>query len=396
MIKSINDINCKDKKCLIRVDFNVPLNDSVEITDDNRIIQSMKTIQKVLDDGGIAILMSHLGRPKGEKDIKYSLKPVADYLSKTHHTIFVDDCIGENVKNEINKANAGEIVLLENLRFYNEEEANDTNFSKQLSELADIYINDAFGTAHRAHSSTAGITEFMPERYMGYLIERELDFLGHSITNPIRPFTSIIGGAKISGKIDVIDHLIGKCEYILIGGGMMFTFLQAQGYDVGKSLVEKDKIGLAKEILKKAEESDTKLVLPIDTKLADAFDNNANTLTLSISEILPNYMGLDIGPKTINLFKNFIKHSKTILWNGPMGVFEFSNFCDGTFELAKALAEATKNGAISIVGGGDSVAAINICGLENDMSHISTGGGASLEFLEGKTLPGISALEIYV
>lgn len=396
MIKSLDSFNFKNQKCLIRVDFNVPINESGEITDDNRIRQSMKTINKVISDGGIPILMSHLGRPKGEKNQKYSLKPVADYLSKTNSTIFLDDCIGEKVKEEIGKAKPGDIVLLENLRFYNEEEANDQTFSKQLSELGDVYINDAFGTAHRAHSSTEGITKFMKNRFMGYLIEKELDFLGHSIANPVKPFTAIIGGAKISGKIDVIENLIGKCDYILVGGGMMFTFLYAQGYNIGNSIIEKDKIGLAKEILKKAEDSETKLVLPIDTKLAASFDNNANAIVTSVSDILGDYMGLDIGPKTINLFKNFIKHSKTVLWNGPMGVFEFSNFSEGTFELAKSLAEATKNGATTIVGGGDSAAAISTIGLDDEISHISTGGGASLEFLEGKTLPGISALEIYV
>lgn len=396
MITSIDKFDCKGKKCLVRVDFNVPLNDKNEITDDIRIVQSLKTIDKILNDGGLPILMSHLGRPKGERNEKYSLKPVADYLSKKYKVVFVDDCIGEKVKESISNSPNGAIVLLENLRFYKEEEANDEEFSKELASLADVYVNDAFGTAHRAHASTVGVTRFLKNRFMGYLIEKELDFLGKHIKNPELPFTAIIGGAKVSGKIDVIDNLIGKCNYILIGGGMMFTFYVAQGIKVGKSLVERDKIGLAKELLKKAESSQTKLVLPIDTKLAYSFENDAVSMTTSISDINEEYMGLDIGPKTINLYKNYIKHSKTILWNGPMGVFEFPNFSDGTFELANEMADVTSKGAITIVGGGDSSAAVSMCGLDDKLSHISTGGGASLEYLEGKTLPGILALEVFV
>lgn len=396
MITSIDKFNCKDKKCLIRVDFNVPLNEKKEITDDNRIVQSLKTIEKVLSDGGLPILMSHLGRPDGQRNEKYSLKPVADYLSKKYNVVFVDDCIGDKVKNQIENAPVNSIVLLENLRFYKEEEANDEEFSKELASLADVYINDAFGTAHRAHASTAGVAKHLKQRYMGYLIEKELKFLGDNISNPQTPFTAIIGGAKVSGKIDVIENLLGKCDYILIGGGMMFTFFAAQGLKVGKSLVEKEKIGLAKELLRKAEDSSTKLVLPIDTKLAYSFDNDAISMVTSINDINQEYMGLDIGPKTILIYKNYIKHSKTILWNGPMGVFEFANYSDGTFELAKEMAEATSNGTVTIVGGGDSAAAVSICGLEDKLSHISTGGGASLEYLEGKTLPGIQALEVYI
>lgn len=396
MITSIDKYNCKDQKCLIRVDFNVPLNDNNEITDDNRIRQSLQTINKVLDDGGLPILISHLGRPKGEKNPKYSLKPVADYLSKDYNIIFVDDCIGNKVSEAIESAPKNTIILLENLRFYNEEEANDENFSKELASNVDIFINDAFGTAHRAHASTESVTKFLKKRFMGYLIEKELKFLGENISNPNKPFTAIIGGAKVSGKIDVIDNLLGKCDYILIGGGMMFTFYAAQGLKVGKSPVEREKIGLAKELIKKAENSTTKLVLPIDTKLAYSFDNDAVTMISSINDINEEYMGLDIGPKTIQLYKNYIKHSKTILWNGPMGVFEFSNFSDGTFELAKELAEVTSTGAVTIVGGGDSAAAVSQCGLDDKLSHISTGGGASLEYLEGKVLPGIQALEVYI
>ncbi len=396
MITSIDKFDCNEKKCLVRVDFNVPLNDKNEITDDIRIVQSLKTIDKILKDGGLPILMSHLGRPKGERNEKYSLKPVAEYLSKKYNLIFVDDCIGEKVKESISNSPKGAIVLLENLRFYKEEEANDEEFSQSLASLADIYVNDAFGTAHRAHASTVGVTRFLKNRFMGYLIEKELDFLGKHIKNPEPPFTAIIGGAKVSGKIDVIDNLIGKCNYILIGVGMMFTFFVAQGMKVGKSLVERDKIGLAKELLKKAENSQTKLVLPIDTKLAYSFENDSVSMTTSISDINEEYMGLDIGPKTINLYKNYIKHSKTILWNGPMGVFEFSNFSDGTFELAKEMADVTLKGAITIVGGGDSAAAERMSGLDDKLSHVSTGGGASLEYLEGKTLPGILALEVFV
>lgn len=394
MIKSISELNAKNLRCLVRVDFNVPINSAGIITDDTRIIQSLPTIKKIIEDKGIAILMSHLGRPAGEKNVKYSLKPVADYLSKTFKVKFLDDCIGDNIKREIETTEVGKIVLLENLRFYKEEEENDEEFSKKLSKLGDIYINDAFGTAHRAHSSTAGVAKYFKKRYMGYLIEKELNFLGDKVNNAEKPFTSIIGGAKISGKIDVIDSMIGGCDYILIGGGMMFTFLAAQGYEVGKSLVEKDKLNLAKELLEKADESPSKIVLPIDTKATLEYSDNPDFIIYPMNDIHKDYMGLDIGPKTIHLFKNFIKHSKTILWNGPMGVFEFSNYTDGTNELAKALAEATKNGATTIVGGGDSVSAISNIGLQDSITHISTGGGASLEFLEGKELPGIKALEI--
>ncbi len=394
MIKSISDFNSKNKKCLVRVDFNVPIDSEGIITDDTRIVQSLPTVDKIIKNNGVAILMSHLGRPNGEKNLKYTLKPVADYLSRDYKIKFLDDCIGEKVINEINNAEQGSVILLENLRFYKEEEENDNEFSKKLSKLADVYINDAFGTAHRAHSSTEGVAKYFTERYVGFLIEKELKFLGEKVKSPEKPFSAIIGGAKISGKIDVIENLIGSCDYILIGGGMMFTFLAAQGFEVGKSLVENDKIPLAKELLRKADESFTKIVLPIDTKASLDYSDNPNYIICSMNDIHKDYIGLDIGPKTIHLFKNFIKHSKTILWNGPMGVFEFDNFAEGTKELAKAMAEATRNGAITIVGGGDSVAAINKFGLQNEISHISTGGGASLEFLEGKILPGIKALEI--
>ncbi|HED07003.1 MAG TPA: phosphoglycerate kinase [Ignavibacteria bacterium] len=391
---SIDDIELKDKRVLVRVDFNVPLDENRNITDDKRITASLPTINKIIKDGGKAILMSHLGRPKGERKPEFSLEPVVKRLSEllNKEIIFSNDCIGDDTKLLINNMQPSDVILLENLRFHKEEEQNDPGFAKALSEFGDIYVNDAFGTAHRAHASTEGITKFISPCVAGYLMEKELDYLGSKLENPGRPYCAILGGVKISGKIDVIKNLLGKVDTLLIGGGMAFTFFKAQGKEIGTSILEKDKIDLAKEILKSIENSSTKLFLPIDVVTADKFSNESAFQTVTAENIPPTQMGLDIGPETVKLFSQQIIGSKTIVWNGPMGVFEFKNFANGTFSVANALKEATDNGSITIVGGGDSAAAIKEAGLEDNVSHVSTGGGASLEFLEGKLLPGVEAL----
>ncbi len=391
---SIDDIELKDKRVLVRVDFNVPLDENRNITDDKRITASLPTINKIIKDGGKAILMSHLGRPKGERKPEFSLEPVVKRLSEllNKEIIFSNDCIGDDTKLLINNMQPSDVILLENLRFHKEEEQNDPGFAKVLSEFGDIYVNDAFGTAHRAHASTEGITKFISPCVAGYLMEKELDYLGSKLENPGRPYCAILGGVKISGKIDVIKNLLGKVDTLLIGGGMAFTFFKAQGKEIGTSILEKDKIDLAKEILKSIENSSTKLFLPIDVVTADKFSNESAFQTVTAENIPPTQMGLDIGPETVKLFSQQIIGSKTIVWNGPMGVFEFKNFANGTFSVANALKEATDNGSITIVGGGDSAAAIKEAGLEDNVSHVSTGGGASLEFLEGKLLPGVEAL----
>ncbi len=391
---SIDDIELKDKRVLVRVDFNVPLDENRNITDDKRITASLPTINKIIKDGGKAILMSHLGRPKGERKPEFSLEPVVKRLSEllNKEIIFSNDCIGDDTKLLINNMQPSDVILLENLRFHKEEEQNDPGFAKVLSEFGDIYVNDAFGTAHRAHASTEGITKFIAPCVAGYLMEKELDYLGSKLENPGRPYCAILGGVKISGKIDVIKNLLGKVDTLLIGGGMAFTFFKAQGKEIGTSILEKDKIDLAKEILKSIENSSTKLFLPIDVVTADKFSNESAFQIVTAENIPPTQMGLDIGPETVKLFSQQIIGSKTIVWNGPMGVFEFKNFANGTFSVANALKEATDNGSITIVGGGDSAAAIKEAGLEDNVSHVSTGGGASLEFLEGKLLPGVEAL----
>jgi phosphoglycerate kinase len=395
MIKSIYDVVLTDKKVLVRVDFNVPFDDNKNITDDTRIVESLPTIDKIIDDQGIPILMSHLGRPKGERNEKYSLKPVAEYLSNKfgYNVHFADDCIGESAKKAIESAEQGDIVLLENLRFHKEEEANDPAFSKSLAELGDAYVNDAFGSAHRAHSSTAGITDFISEKYAGKLMLDELEYLGKALNSPIKPFVAIIGGSKISGKIDVIKNLMDKCNTIIIGGGMMFTFYKAKGYNIGKSILEADKVDLAKELISLAHSKGVNLLLPSDVVIADSFSNDATFKTVKAKEIPDEWIGMDIGTESILTFSNAIYDAKIVVWNGPMGVFEMSNFAGGTFAIAKALAEVTDRGAITVVGGGDSVSAIKHMGYSKKVSHVSTGGGASLEFLEGKTLPGVKALE---
>jgi len=390
----IEDLNLKGKKVLIRVDFNVPLNENLEITDDIRITSALPTIKKVIADGGSAILMSHLGRPKGIADPKFSLKPVAKRLSEllNKEVKFANDSIGEEVKRLVASMKEGDVVLLENLRFHPEEKKNDPEFAKQLAELGDVYINDAFGSAHRAHASTEGVTKYFDQCAAGYLMKKELDYLGKAIANPVRPFTAILGGAKISGKIDVIQQLMNKVDNLIIGGGMAYTFYKAEGKEIGKSLLEEDKIELAGEILNKVKSSNVNFMLPVDVRIAAEFSNDSPSEVVPTNQIPADKMGLDIGTKTIELFKDVIIKSKTVVWNGPMGVFEFENFAKGTNAIAEALVEATENGAITIIGGGDSAAAIKKAGLADKVSHVSTGGGASLEFLEGKVLPGVAAL----
>ena len=391
---SIDDIELKGKRVLVRVDFNVPLDENQNITDDRRIVASLPTIKKIINEGGKTILMSHLGRPKGERKPEFSLEPVAKRLSEllNKNVIFSNDCIGDETKLLIDNLQPSEVLLLENLRFHKEEEENDPEFAKALAEWGDVYVNDAFGTAHRAHASTEGITKFIFPCVAGYLMKKEIDYLGSKLENPERPYCAILGGAKISGKIDVIKNLLGKVDTLIIGGGMAFTFFKAQGKEIGTSLLEEDKLDLAKEILNEIKNSSTKLFLPIDIVTADKFSNESAFQIVAADNMPPNQMGLDIGPESIKIFSEQIINSKTIVWNGPMGVFEFKNFSNGTFSVANVLKEATINGSITIVGGGDSAAAIKEAGLEESVSHVSTGGGASLEFLEGKLLPGVEAL----
>jgi len=391
---SIENVDLKNKRVLVRVDFNVPLDENLQITDDIRITSSLPTIKKIISEGGKAILMSHLGRPKGKVNLKYSLKPAAERLGKLigKEVKLAPDCIGEEVKALVNKMNSGDVLMLENLRFHEEEEKNDESFAKKLSELGDVYVNDAFGSAHRAHASTEGVTKFIKSCASGYLMQKELKYLGAAIANPKRPFCAVLGGAKISGKIDVISNLLGKVDTLLIGGGMAFTFLKAQGKEIGKSLLEEEKIDLAKEVLEKVKNSKVKFLLPVDFIVADEFKNESPSMIVKADAIPSDKMGLDIGPESIKLFKQELENSKTIVWNGPMGVFEMDNFAKGTFAIAQVLADVTSKNAITIVGGGDSAAAISKAGLDDKVSHVSTGGGASLEFLEGKVLPGVDAL----
>lgn len=385
------------KRVLVRVDFNVPVNEEGVITDDKRILESLPTIKAITDNGGRCILMSHLGRPKGEVNQKYSLSIVAEYLSNVLNfpVLFSDDCISENNIEVIDNMQDGDILLLENLRFYKEEEKNDPEFAKKLAAYGDIYVNDAFGTAHRAHASTEGVIHFIDKCAAGYLMEKELKYLSAAVSDPKRPLCAILGGSKISGKIDVLENLLGSANTILIGGGMMFTFYKAMGYNIGKSILEEDKVGLAKEIIEKAKSSNTKLLLPEDILMAEKFEQGSKTIELPSDGITSEYsdwIGVDIGSKTIKTYSNEILNSNTIVWNGPMGVFEIDDFSKGTMEVAKAMAEATSKGAVTIIGGGDSASAIAKAGLEKKITHVSTGGGASLEFLEGKKLPGIAAL----
>ncbi|MBK6915281.1 MAG: phosphoglycerate kinase [Ignavibacteriales bacterium] len=391
---SIDKVELNNKRVLVRVDFNVPQDDNLNITDDNRIVASLPTIKKIISSNGKAILMSHFGRPKGKVNPKYSLKPCAKRLGELldKEVKLAPDCIGEDVKAMVDAMKSGDVLLLENVRFHEEEEKNDANFSKQLASLGDVYINDAFGSAHRAHASTEGITKFIPICAAGYLMQKELDYLGNALSQPKRPYCAVLGGAKISGKIDVIMNLFDKVDTLIIGGGMAFTFFKAQGKKIGKSLLEEDKVELAKEVLQKASASKVKFLLPVDVVVASEFKNESPAFTVNVDNIPSDKMGLDIGAASAKLFTEELLKSKTIVWNGPMGVFEMDNFASGTFAIARTLAQATKNGAITVIGGGDSAAAISKAGLEDEVSHVSTGGGASLEFLEGKVLPGVAAL----
>lgn len=393
-MKTLNDFNFKNNKALIRVDFNVPLNDEFQVTDDTRIQAAKPTIIKILEDGGSCVLMSHLGRPKGKED-QFSLRHIADKVSEVIgvQVKFVSDCIGENVAEAVENLKSGEILLLENLRFYEEEKNGDVAFAEQLSQWGDVYVNDAFGTAHRAHASTAIIAQFFPEnKCFGSLLATEIESIDKVLNNSEKPVTAILGGAKVSSKIGIVENIIEKVDHIIIGGGMTFTFIKALGGTIGNSLVEDDKLQLALDILKLAEEKNTKIHLPVDALIADAFSNDANTQTVDTYEIPDGWMGLDVGPKTSENFAQVIAESKTILWNGPLGVFELENFSKGTIGLGNAIAEATANGAFSLVGGGDSVAAVKQFGFGEKVSYVSTGGGAMLEMLEGKTLPGIEAI----
>jgi len=387
---AIDSFNFAGKKAIIRVDFNVPLNDKFEITDDTRIRAAVPTIKKVLADGGAVILMSHLGRPKGEAKAEFSLKHIVAHLSATIglDVKFAPDCIGDEVKAMASDLKGGEVMLLENLRFHNEETKGDEGFAKQLAELADVYVNDAFGTAHRAHASTTIIAQFMDEKMAGYLLDKEIKFLGDTVANAEKPFVAIVGGAKVSGKLEVLKSLITKVDTILIGGGMAYTFLKAQGHEVGNSLVEADLVETAKQILVDAEKNGVNFMLPVDNLAADKFADDADIMEVGC-DIPEGRMALDVGPKTTAAYSAEIASAKTVVWNGPMGCFEMPNFSKGTFGVCQAVADAS---AVSIIGGGDSVAAVNQSGLADKMSHISTGGGASLEFLEGKELPGVKAI----
>jgi len=390
-ITYIDHIDLKGKRVFIRVDFNVPLSDK-KVSDDTRIKAALPTINYAIEKESKIILASHLGRPKGKIVNDMSLKPVADHLSSllNKKVNFVPDTIGEMVQNEISSLKEKDVILLENLRFYPGEEKNDPEFSKQLASLCDIYINDAFGAVHRAHASTVGMVRYVKEKGAGFLIKKELKYLGEALSNPKRPFVAMLGGAKVSDKIGVIENLLTKVDKLLIGGGMAYTFLKAQGVEIGNSLLETDKIGLAKNLLKKANQNGIEVLLPEDHLIAKKVDAKAETKAISNKEIPSGWMGVDIGEKTIEKFSFIIKEAKTVFWNGPMGIFEIEAFSRGTMMIAKALAESN---AISIVGGGDSVAAINKAKVAQKITHISTGGGASLEFLEGKKLPGIAILE---
>ena len=389
--KTVKDIDLKGKKVFVRCDFNVPMDENQNITDNTRIKAALPTIKYLLEQNCKIILASHLGRPKGEVKPEYSLKPVAKELSKLlgKEVIMANDVIGEDATTKAENLKEGEILLLENVRFHKEETDNDPEFAKKLASMAEIFVNDAFGTAHRAHASTTGIADYIPG-VSGFLIEKELKFLGNAVNNPERPFVAILGGAKVSDKIGVIDSLLDKVDTLMIGGGMAYTFFKAQGYNVGNSLCEVEKTGLALEAMEKAKEKGVKLVLPIDTKIGKEFKPDTESKTVAWTEIPDEWEGFDIGEKTIEMFKNELKNAKTVIWNGPLGLFEFDQFAIGTNEIAKTLAELD---ATTIIGGGDSAAAVEKAGLADKMTHISTGGGASLEFLEGKKLPGIECLQ---
>jgi len=395
-MNNLSHVTLRGKRVLVRVDFNVPLDEHYNITDDSRIVATLPTIKKIIADGGKAIIMSHLGRPKNGFEEKFSLKHTIQHLSRLlgKNVSFSSDCIGENTVADVAKMNNGDVLVLENLRFYSEEKKGNIGFANQLANLADVYVNDAFGTAHRTHASTAIIAQFFPkDKYFGYLLSSEIEHLEKALSNPERPFTAIIGGAKITGKIDVITSLLDNVDNLIIGGGMAYTFAKAMGGEIGKSLVEDKKVFLAKQLIEDAKKKGVTLLLPTDSVNADNFSNNANTNTSNILEINRDYMGLDIGEKSIIKFSETIKNSKTIIWNGPMGVFEMEKFEKGTKEIGEAICFATNKGAFSLVGGGDSVAAVKKFGFADRVSYISTGGGAMLEYLEGKPLPGVIAIQ---
>jgi len=389
--KSLTDIDVKGKRVFCRVDFNVPINDSGEISDDTRIQAALPTIRYLIEHGAKVILASHLGRPKGKADPAFSLCPVATHLSQLlgQQVIMAPDCIGENIRLLANQLNEGSIMLLENVRFHSGETDNDPAFATQLAVLGEIYVNDAFGTAHRAHASTEGVARLLQPAVAGFLMEKELQYLGGALAKPERPFVAILGGAKVSDKITVIENLLNKVDAILIGGGMAYTFLKAQGFEVGQSLVENDRIALAADLLNKAQKRGINFLLPTDHIVAEKFAADSLSTVAQNTDFPATGMGLDIGPDTIKTYQQQINSAKTVVWNGPMGVFEFDKFARGTFAIAEALAESN---CLSIIGGGDSVAAVNKAKLQDQMTHISTGGGASLEFLEGKDLPGVMAL----
>lgn len=394
-MKTIDDFNLKGKRALVRVDFNVPLNEAFEVTDDTRIRAAIPTIKAILEKGGSAILMSHLGRPKSGAEEKFSLKHVIPVLSEKLgiSVKFAPDCIGEEAFELSANLKPGEVLLLENLRFYGEEKKGDETFAKKLARHGDVYVNDAFGTAHRAHASTAVIARFVEEKMFGYVMKNELASLRKVLETPQRPFTAILGGAKVSGKIEVIDKMLDKADNIIIGGGMMFTFIKALGGKIGDSLVEEDLMETAKKAVAKAKEKGVRLLLPVDSVVADKFADDAETKETSVDNIPDGWMGLDIGSESSKKFESILLESKTILWNGPMGVFEMKSFEKGTVKMAESIAKATEAGAFSLVGGGDSVAAVNKYGFADKVSYVSTGGGAMLEFVEGKELPGVAAVE---
>lgn len=394
-MQNIETFDFRNKKALIRVDFNVPLNDKFEVTDTTRINAAVATIKKVLAGGGSVILVSHLGRPKGQKQDKFSLKHIVSAVSEKIGlpVKFAENCIGDVAQTAAKNLKNGEVLLLENLRFYNEETSGDPSFAKKLADLGDVYINDAFGTAHRAHASTAMVASFFDDKMFGYVIENELEAAQKVVENGERPFTAVMGGAKISDKILLIEKLLDKVDNLIIGGGMSYTFFKAMGGEVGSSLVEEDKLSLARTILDVAKKKNVNLCLPTDSIVSSAFSNDAEIGESENTSIEKGWMGLDIGPKAIEDFSNIIKKSKTIMWNGPMGVFEMSNFENGTKSVAQAIANATENGAYTLIGGGDSAAAINKFNFQDKVSYISTGGGALLEYLEGKELPGIKAIK---
>lgn len=394
-MKTISDFNFQGRKALVRVDFNVPLNVQLEVTDETRINAAIPTIKKILEDGGSVILMSHLGRPKSGPEDKFSLRHILPSLSAKLgvEVKFADDCVGDSARNASDGLQPGEVLLLENVRFYKEETAGDEAFAEKLASLGDIYVNDAFGTAHRAHASTTIAAKFFSDKCCGFVMQQELENAQKVLEKPERPFTAIMGGAKVSDKILIIEKLLDKVDNLIIGGGMSYTFFKAIGGQIGNSLVEEEKLELAKELISKAKEKGVDLQLPKDSIIADNFSNDANTQTADNYSIPDGWMGLDIGPESREVFSSILKKSKTVLWNGPMGVFEMSSFAEGTNEIAKAVVSATKNGGFSLIGGGDSAAAVNNLGYGDKVSYVSTGGGALLEYMEGKVLPGVAALE---